>query len=381
VSADHEASGALPGKTLRLCYLADAPYIHTRRWVRHFVDRGWEVHVVSFRPAEIEGAAVHYVAGFEWLGKPRYLLRIPRVRRLVRDLRPDLLHALHLTSYGFLAAFCDVHPTLVSVWGTDVLEAPSLSPLHYFITRHALRRADHITATGLRLAETAARYAPAGKPVTVVPYGVDLRQFQPEAKRSRPEPAEGTSDEVVIGAVARLSKEKGLHYLLEAFAAVAGSHPEARLLLAGEGPERGRLERLAARLGLGERVRFLGEAPHEQVPAVLQELDVFAMPSTWEGFGVAALEAEAMEVPVVASNIHGIPDVVVDGETGLLVPPRDPQALATALERLASDAGLRRRLGQAGRAFVAEHYSWEENTAQMEALYGAAVASQRMENG
>ena len=125
---------------MRLCYLADAPYIHTRRWVRHFVDRGWEVHVVSFRPAEIEGASVHYVSGCEWLGKLRYLLRIPRVRRLVRDLRPDILHALHLTSYGFLSVLCDVRPTLVSVWGTDVLEAPRLSPFHYLITRYALRR-------------------------------------------------------------------------------------------------------------------------------------------------------------------------------------------------------------------------------------------------
>ena len=358
---------------MRLCYLADAPYIHTRRWVRHFVDRGWEVHVVSFRPAEIEGASVHYVSGCEWLGKLRYLLRIPRVRRLVHDLRPDILHALHLTSYGFLSVLCDVRPTLVSVWGTDVLEAPRLSPFHYLITRYALRRADHITATGLRLAEAAARYAPAGKPVTVVPYGVDLREFRPRTIEACPEPAEGDRSEVVIGAVARLSKEKGLHYLLEAFAVVAGRHPQARLVLAGEGPERRRLERLAARLGLGERVRFLGEVPHEQVPEVLQQLDVFAMPSTYEGFGVAALEAEAMEVPVVASRIHGIPDVVADGETGLLVPPRDRQALAAALERLASDGDLRRRLGQAGRAFVAEHYSWEENTAQMEALYGAAL--------
>jgi glycosyltransferase involved in cell wall biosynthesis len=305
------------------------------------------------------------VAGFEWLGKLRYLLHIPRVRRLVRDLRPDLLHALHLTSYGFLAAFCDVRPTLVSVWGTDVLEAPRLSPLHYIITRHALRGADHITATGLRLAEAAARYAPAGKTVTVVPYGVNLRQFQPKVKEAR--------SDVVIGAVARLSKEKGLHYLLEAFADVAVRHPQARLLLAGDGPERRRLERLAARLGLGEHVRFLGELPHEQVPEMLQGLDIFAMPSTYEGFGVAALEAESMEVPVVASNVHGIPDVVVDGETGVLVPPRDRQALAAALERLVSDGDLRHRLGRAGRAFVAEHYSWEENTAQMEALYEAAL--------
>jgi glycosyltransferase involved in cell wall biosynthesis len=368
---------------LRLCYLADAPYIHTRRWVRHFVDRGWEVHVVSFRPAEMEGAAVHHVAGFEWLGKLRYLLRIPRVRRLVRALRPDLLHALHLTSYGFLSVLCDVRPTIVSVWGTDVLEAPRLSPLHYFITRYALRRADHITATGLRLAEAASRYAPPGKPVTVAPYGVDLRQFRPRPREACPEPAEGARSEVVIGAVARLSREKGLHYLLEAFAVVArrlAGHSQVRLVIAGEGRERRRLERLAARLGLGERVRLLGEVPHEQVPEVLQGLDIFAMPSTYEGFGVAALEAEAMEVPVVASRVHGIPDVVIDGETGLLVPPRDRQALAAALERLASDSDLRRRLGRAGRAFVAGHYSWEENTAQMEALYQAALGERGTES-
>jgi len=350
---------------LRLCYLADAPYIHTRRWVRHFADRGWEVHVVSFRPAEIEGASMHYVSGCEWLGK--------RVRRLVRGLRPDLLHALHLTSYGFLAVLCDVPPTLVSVWGTDVLEAPRLSPFHYLITRYALRRADHITATGLHLAEAAARYAPAGKPVTVVPYGVDLREFRSLPREERPE--------VVVGAVARLSKEKGLHYLLQAFAVLAGRHPQARLVLAGEGPERQRLERLAARLGLGERVRFLGEVPHEQVPEVLQQLDIFAMPSTYEGFGVAALEAEAMELPVVASRVHGIPDVVVDGETGLLVPPRDRQALAAALDSLVADSDLRRQLGQAGRAFVAEHYSWEENTAQMEALYAAALGERGPQAG
>ncbi len=360
---------------MRLCYLADAPYIHTRRWVRHFVDLGWEVHIVSFRPAEIEGATVHHVAGLEWLGKLRYLLRLRRVRRLVRGLRPDLVHALHLTSYGFLAVLCDVRPTLVSVWGTDVLEAPRLSPFHYFITRFALRRADHITATGLRLAEAATRYAPAGKPVTVVPYGVDLEVFRPRPSTDH-RPALGGGDassEVVMGAVARLSREKGLHYLLEAFAFVVDRYTGARLVLAGEGPERRRLQRLAARLGLGERVQFLGEVPHEQVPQVLQGLDVFVMPSTYEGFGVAALEAEAVEVPVVASSIHGIPDVVVDGETGLLVPPRNRQALAEALLRLAGDADLRRRLGRAGRAFVAEHYSWEQNTAQMEALYEAAL--------
>ena len=350
---------------MRICYLADAPYVHTRRWVQHFAGLGWETHVLSFRPAEIEGAQVHYVGGWERLGKLRYLLHARRVRRMVRELRPDLVHALHLTSYGFLAALCGVRPTIVSVWGTDVLEAPRLSPLHYLITRYALGRADHITATGLRLAQAATRYAPKAKPVTVIPYGVDLEVFKP-----RPRPP---LEDVVVGAVARLSPEKGLRYLLDAFSRLARDDDRVRLVLAGDGPERRRLERMVEGERLGERVCFLGEVSHESVPEVLAGIDVFAMPSIYEGFGVAALEAAAMEVPVVATDVYGIPDVVADGETGLLVRPRDVGALAGALGRLVDDEVLRRRLGQAGRVFVQAHYSWAENAAQMEELYRTAL--------
>ena len=153
---------------MRVVYLADAPYVHTRRWVEHFARRGWEAHVVSFRPADVPAAHVHYIEGFERVGRLRYLLHARRVRRLVRALQPDLLHALHLTSYGFLAALCDIRPRLVSVWGTDILEAPSWTPFHLLITRYALSKADHVTATGIRLANATLRYAPQGKPVTVI---------------------------------------------------------------------------------------------------------------------------------------------------------------------------------------------------------------------
>jgi glycosyltransferase involved in cell wall biosynthesis len=348
---------------MRVVYLADAPYVHTRRWVEHFAHAGWETHVVSFRPAEIDGARVHHIDGLERLGRLRYLLQARRVRRLVRELRPDLLHALHLTSYGFLAALCDVRPTLTSVWGTDVLEAPRWSPFHYLLTRYALAKADHVTATGLRLANATLRYAPRAKPVTVVPYGVDLARFQPRARNgARP-------SDVVVGAVARLSPEKGLDVLLRAVARLIEGGMSLNVVLVGEGPWRRRLTRLAERLGIAGRVDFRGEVPHEQVPAVLAELDLFVMPSRAEGFGVAALEAQAMELPVVASRVHGIPDVVEDGRTGLLAPPRDVEALADAIGRLAGDASLRAAMGRAGRAFVEERYRWQDNVAQMERLY------------
>jgi glycosyltransferase involved in cell wall biosynthesis len=354
---------------MRVVYLADAPYVHTRRWVEHFVARGCEAHVISFRPAEITGAAVHYIDGFEPLRKARYLVHARRVRAMIRQLQPDLLHALHLTSYGFLAGLSGWQPSIVSVWGTDVLEAPHLTPAHRWITRHALARAGVITATGLRLAEATLPFAPPARPVAVIPYGVDLDRFRPPAatKRSR----------VTVGAVSRLSPEKGLDVLLRAIASLRDRGINLDLALAGDGPSRPQLETLARQLALSDRVRFLGHVPHERVPEVLAGLDIFAMPSTWEGFGVSALEAAATSLPVVASNIHGIPDVVADGTTGILVPASDVPALARAIERFADDQPLRARMGEAGRAFVERHYRWQDNAALMERLYDDVLAAAR----
>jgi glycosyltransferase involved in cell wall biosynthesis len=350
-------------------YLADAPYIHTQRWVRHFAQLGWDAHVISFRPASIPGATVHYVDGLESIGKARYVVHARRVKALIHELQPDLLHALHLTSYGFLAGLSRFQPSIVSVWGTDVLEAPHLTPLHRWITKHALARAGVVTATGRRLAEATMPFMPEGKDVIVVPYGVDLDEFSPRRDQIR------TNGRLVVGAVSRLSPEKGFNYLLSAVTRLRDRGVELDVRFAGAGPSRGDLERMARDLGIADRVHFEGEVQHEDVPAVLAQLDIFAMPSTWEGFGVSALEASAMELPVVASNIHGIPDVVVDGETGILVSPTDVEALASAIERLANDESLRRSMGQAGRAYVEREYRWQDNARLMEQIYARMTAS------
>lgn len=346
---------------MKVVYLADAPYIHTQRWIEHSLAQGIECEVISFRPAEIEGARVHYIDGAEGLGKARYLIHARRVARLVRSLGPDLVHALHLTSYGFLAALAGVHPLVVSVWGTDVLEAPGLTPLHHWLTRYALGRADVVTATGLHLATATLPYVARCKSVTVVPYGVDLQQFRPKKRRAH--------KTTVIGAVSRLSVEKGMSYLIEAFALLREDRHDVRLEIAGEGPEESSLRELARRLGVHGAVEFRGWIEHDELAGFLQRLDVFALPSTYEGFGVAAAEASAMALPVVATAVHGIPDVVIDGETGLLVPPRNPRAMAAALARLVEDAALRTSLGEAGRQYVASQYDWQANTRQMDAIY------------
>lgn len=351
---------------MKVVFLADAPYPHTWRWVEHFRDAGMQCEVISFRPWEIEGVPVHHVGGMEALGKARYLLRARHVRQLVHNLQPDVVHALHLTSYGFLGALSAFHPFVLSVWGTDVLEAPKLTPFHRWLTRYALAHADTITATGMHLAAETTRYAPPGTPITVVPYGVDVDRFLP-ARR-------GASGHVVIGAVSRLSQEKGVRYLIDAFAQLRERYAgQVSLRVAGDGPERPRLEAQIQRLGLESSVELCGWVDHKEVPDFLRELDVFVLPSTWEGFGVAAVEASAVELPVVATNVYGIPDAVREGATGLLVPPRDPGSLARAVGRLVEEPALRESMGKAGREYVTRHYSWSYNAEQMASIYQRLV--------
>ena len=185
---------------MRVVYLADAPYVHTQKWVRHFAGLGWDTHVISFRPADIPGVTVHHVDGLETIGKARYVVHARRVRSMVQELEPDLLHALHLTSYGFLAGLSGFQPSIASVWGTDVLEAPYVTPLHRWITKHALAHAGAVTATGLRLAEATLPFMPEGKGVSVIPYGVDVDQFHREPGADRTKALTGPSSSVRLHA-------------------------------------------------------------------------------------------------------------------------------------------------------------------------------------
>lgn len=160
------------------------------------------------------------------------------------------------------------------------------------------------------------------------------------------EPA--TGDLLFVG---RLRIRKGVEVALEAMARLAGEGRPARLLIAGEGEHRARLEACAAGLGLGrERVRFLGRASAGQVRWLLQRTAALVVPSTYEGMPLVVLEAMAAGLPVVASRVSGIPEVVVDGETGWLVPTEDPPALASALAHLLADTAEGERRGAAGRA-------------------------------
>jgi L-malate glycosyltransferase len=191
------------------------------------------------------------------------------------------------------------------------------------------------------------RFGLTGARVRTLYNGIDVERFRP-TNLLRP-------SEFTVVCVAHLIPQKGIHHLLDAFARMARNVPR-RLVVVGDGPEAAALASQARALGVSHQVEFLGL--RSDVPQLLGRADVFVHPAVWaEAYGLTITEAMAMERPVIASAVGGIPELIVNGDSGLLVPPGDVAGLAAALDRLAEDPTLRRRLGTQARLRVVERFN------------------------
>lgn len=206
--------------------------------------------------------------------------------------------------------------------------------------------------------------------VRLIYNGVDLRRFEGLPSREAIRRDLGLDAETpVIGLCARLSPEKNVPLLLDAFSRVRARHPTARLVIAGDGPARSDIEAHRDALGLGDAVRLLGF--RDDVPALCRAFDVFALSSLTEGTSVTLLEAMYAGCPVVATRVGGNPEIVADGETGVLVPSGDAAALAAALLAFLDDPARARRFGAAGRARVAARFTFQGMVDAYQELYRA----------
>ncbi|WP_263729520.1 glycosyltransferase [Cellulomonas sp. SG140] len=237
------------------------------------------------------------------------------------------------------------------------------------------RRVDAVIATCTDEVTELVRLGVPDTGIRVVPCGVDVAHFRPVAPSATLPPQRQPYRLLSIG---RLVERKGVDTAIEALVDVPG----AELLIAGgpdqahldEDPEAVRLVSLAQRLGVADRVQFLGRVSHADVPGVISAVDAVVATPWYEPFGIVPLEAAACGVPLVGSAVGGLLDSVVDGVTGLLVPPRDPSALAAALRRLLPDAGLRRSLGRAARRRALTRYSWTRVAQDTELVYQSMLA-------
>lgn len=298
------------------------------------------------------------------------LLLLWQLVRFLRAQRPDIVHThlIHGDLYGTLAARLAGVPYVISTKHND--DVFRQRGFYAWLDRTAARYQDRIITIShhLKRFHVEVEGLPADKIVTIH-YGLVQEAFLKGVGEGMDVRAELDipTDAPLAGVVGRLTEQKGHTYLLDAFAAVVRELPSARLLVVGDGELHLALERQAARLRLDDSVTFTGH--RADVPRIMMALDVLVVPSLWEGFGLVLLEAMAAGKPIVASCVSAIPEIVADGETGLLVPPGDPRSLAQALLQMLRAPELGRRMGRKGRAQLAREFGVEKMVRATERIY------------
>lgn len=353
-------------RKMKICLLGENESVHIQKWIRAIAAyEQIDLHVISFdRGVKFDNVTYHPISMTTGT-RLDFFINANKVKRLIRKINPDVVHGHYATSYGFLSAHSGFHPLLITGWGADIFDSPK-NPLMKRILQRSLKQADALTVLSEITRQEMKKLT--DKKVDLIPFGVDLKKFNPKPEKA--------SNEIIrIGTIRTLTEKYGLEYLIRAFAIIAPKYSNVHLDIVGDGPQRSFLEDLAAELNVKERVTFHGyvnqNSAFAQYIDLLTSFDIFTILSVIdsETFGVAAVEASACKIPVVASNVGGLPEVIDDQETGIIVPPRNAEKTAEALEKLIVDKSLRLEMGENGRKKVEKYYDWKNNVQQMVDLY------------
>jgi glycosyltransferase involved in cell wall biosynthesis len=362
---------------VRLAFLSIGRHIHTERWIRWFVERGHETHLLTVQPGPLPGVEVHDIRASLGPKPLRYAFSLLEVKRLLRHLQPDLLNTHFLTGYGYWGRFSGFHPNLLTVWGDDVYVTPHENRLKRWLAAQALRGCDALTGDSADILQAAVQLGANPRRAYRVLWGVDLKRFIPSA-----------SSDAAIAAAAVWRRERGIskdeilyfsprsftqpYYnidvVIAAAARVQAREPRARFLFSGyEGDPEPFWER-ARQAGIAATARFLGRIPHAEFATALQACDVFISVPSVDATAVSLLEAMACGCAIIVSTLPSALEWITPDLSGLAVPARNVDALAAAMLRLAAAPAARTSLGAAARVVALEHAGFDHNMEIVDAL-------------
>jgi len=354
---------------MRICYIVHSQSHFAAPYIDHFARRGHEVHLISFTRDALPNAVNHHPLPYDCdptKSPLSYVRAIPQVRRLVRAIAPDLLHAHFLTSNGLVATASGFHPLVVSARGSDVHRSLR-HPARRALIRFVLRRADLVNPVSAELAAKVATLGVAPAKILCLSQGIEAGRFD------LPRPAH--SDGVVrLICTRKLHRPYQPQTIVAALARVAAAGLPFHLTFAADGRDLASLRQEVAAYGLTERVRFLGGYAPAELPALLAGADVYVSASLWDGTSPALLEAMAAGVYPVVSDCPANREWLSGEGDGMFFPPDDVEALAAVLTRVIADPANWVAARERNRAVVRERADRETNLEILGTHYERLVA-------
>ncbi len=361
---------------MKILYFSRSYTPHDHRFLSAITEAGHEAVYLRLEPQSRTPedrpvpAAVQQIqwkgagASFRWADAPRLVFAL---KRILQDVKPDLVHAGPIQTCAFLAALAGFHPLLGMSWGYDLLQDAHRDPWWSRVTRYTLRRCAWFVADAEVTRRTAVGFGMREDRTTIFPWGVDLEHFSPPSTRARG----GT---FTLFCNRTWEPLYGVDVVVRAFAQIAPTHPELGLILLGSGSQAASLRKTLLNAGVLEQVYFGGNVPQRELPGWYHRADLYLSASHVDGSSVSLMEALACGLPVLVSDIPGNREWVKEGENGWLFKDGDSGDLAAKILRACDDRQALTAMGRRARAGAEARADWKKNAASLMQAYESVLA-------
>jgi glycosyltransferase involved in cell wall biosynthesis len=350
----------------KICLLADASSIHTARWCNHFAGKGYEMHVISFKEAKIKSATVHFLdsgsisaAGGNW----KVLFKRNKVKKIIKQVNPDVLHALYATSYGMVGALTGFKPYIVTALGSDVLISGRQSKLYRRMLKYVFRKANYVTCMAEHMEKEILLMGISHEKLSVIRFGIDPTLFNDKSRLITP-------NEFLITSTRNFEPIYNHELLFSAMEMVKDKIKNVKLVMVGDGSQREYLKKRCIEKGLEQITIFTGKITQPEIAALLNKTNVFITVSLSDGNCISLNEAMACGAWCIAGDIEATRPWITNGVNGFLVPVDKPAELAEKImESYTNYATLVENAQPINKKLIAEKAIWDVNMEQMDAIY------------
>ncbi len=364
---------------MRICYLSHFLVEHDYRFLSKLVERGYETYLVAYTGKDIP----REIASIQNLNiihqRPKYLKKIQKFlfaskvfdfQKIIKQIKPDILHSGFIWKDGLLAALSGFHPHLSMPWGTDILEQPRDYVICRWITKYVINHADMITCDAETVKKEIVRMTGfSSENIVVFPWGLELNQFNPNIDGSMIRKKLEWESNVILIMNRTFKPVYGIPYFIRALSRIVKACPETRVLLIGKGPLENELCHMVAECQLDSYIHFMGWVPLEEMPKYLVASDIYVSSSLSDGASMCLLEAMACGLPVVVTDIPAILEWVNNGDNGYVVPRKNVEQLAEKIIRLTKSKSEREKMSKRNLIIARERLNWDENFNKLEEMY------------
>ncbi|ERI90756.1 glycosyltransferase, group 1 family protein [Clostridiales bacterium oral taxon 876 str. F0540] len=354
---------------MKICFLGDAGSVHTLRWIEYFVYRNHEVHLITFsefknvsKLSDRENFYIHKIGEFTINsdgGNWKYLLSLKEIKGLLKRIKPDIVNAHYITSYGFLSSLMNVHNLVLSAWGSDILITPRKNKIYEFITRYALKKAKLITSDSEYM--TTVINDLVKNEVITVPMGVEERLCSLARQED--------NNKITILSLRTVDRNCNIDCIVRAFNKLCKRYGNVRLIIANNGPEIENIKKLVKQLDLESKVDFRGFISRDSLIELLLEAQMYVSIPDSDSTSVTLLEAMACGTIPIVSNIPANCEWIRDNYNGLIVKRIDDSLLYESFLKAIEDKDLSKSCLVENRKMILEKAIWNNNMLHVESKY------------